>query len=201
MDVIKRLNTAIESGEVLTIIYYGGSNPGKPREISPIKIQGDKVSARSLATNEVKSFSISKIAIQEKGEIYGANPSTVGQKSFTTFDNLQIFFQMYKDKFETLGWYVKTESDLSISLYSFFKNGNIKKYPDLKILFEEFSNEIEYDIDKDDFVITNKVKKQKPWSVIAKGKHTKTFMKLNNAIETFITFAENMSPTNKNEDI
>jgi len=36
-----RLTTAAESGEILRIIYHGGSQPGSSRDVCPIEISGD----------------------------------------------------------------------------------------------------------------------------------------------------------------
>ncbi|MCD1631376.1 WYL domain-containing protein [Marinobacter shengliensis] len=65
MDVLQQLEEAIETGEVLTIVYNGGSQPGATRKISPIKIEGAKVRARCFSTNAVKLFNLEKVVIPD----------------------------------------------------------------------------------------------------------------------------------------
>ena len=63
MAIKQVLSEAIGTGEILTIIYNGGSQPGAQRQISPIKISGPIVVARCLSSDEIKKFSIPKIEI------------------------------------------------------------------------------------------------------------------------------------------
>jgi ribosomal protein L7/L12 len=64
------LSQACETGEVLKIKYYAGSNPGTNREICPIEINGNKLTAMCLIADHEKTFFISKIELVEhKGKI------------------------------------------------------------------------------------------------------------------------------------
>lgn len=195
MDIKEKLASAIKAGEILDIIYYGGSNPGKSRKIAPVKLDSNKLIARCLASNEVKSFSISKIAIHDGESTIGADPSVVELNNIYNFENIESFASQYKNKLENMGWYVLSETNSHLSLHSFFKNGTPRKSADVAIYFSEYSEEMIYDVDKEDFV-TVKTKKQKPWCVMAKNQTTRTYTKLNSAIETFIEFAKNLAPKN-----
>lgn len=63
MGLKERLTEASETGEIITIVYRGGSQPGTKREISPIKVSKTKVQARCLATEEIRTFNLSKLEI------------------------------------------------------------------------------------------------------------------------------------------
>ena len=57
----QRLQETIGTGEILNIIYHGGSEPDAARQLFPMQIKGDQLRARCLATNRVKTYSLSKI--------------------------------------------------------------------------------------------------------------------------------------------
>jgi predicted DNA-binding transcriptional regulator YafY len=63
VNVEQRLREAIQAGETLKIVYNGGSNPGALREIAPISLSGDKLSAHCYSSNAVKSFAIDRIVL------------------------------------------------------------------------------------------------------------------------------------------
>jgi hypothetical protein len=67
--VRERLQQAIGTGELIGIVYHGGSRPGAFREIAPLQIDADKVRARCYTSNAVKVFSLGKI------ELRGAVPT------------------------------------------------------------------------------------------------------------------------------
>lgn len=193
MDIKEKLEKSIQSGEILEIIYYGGSYPGKLRKVQPIKIDGNKLIAKCLSSNEVKTFSISKIAVQENGLTLGANSSALEFKSLFNFEDLITFLTEFRNELENMGWFITSENNSYLALHSFFKNGKPKKTPDISILYSEYSEEIVYDSDRNEFINVRK-KMQKPWSVRAINQTTRTYAKLNSALETFITFAKSYSP-------
>lgn len=41
MSIANTLKSAASNGEVLWIVYHGGSQPGSSRELAPISIDGD----------------------------------------------------------------------------------------------------------------------------------------------------------------
>ncbi|TFF20792.1 hypothetical protein E3C22_18045 [Jiella endophytica] len=61
MDVAKRLEDAMGTGELVSIRYHGGSQPGAIRDIAPLAIEGTKLRARCYASHTVKTFSLDKI--------------------------------------------------------------------------------------------------------------------------------------------
>jgi len=63
MDVIARLKEALKSGEIIKIVYYGGSQPGTCREITPLRILDDEVTAKCYQSDSIKTFKIAKIEL------------------------------------------------------------------------------------------------------------------------------------------
>lgn len=58
------MNNAINSGEIVTIKYWGGSRPGEKREIFPVRVDGF-VWAKCMKTNKIKSYYADKIEVVE----------------------------------------------------------------------------------------------------------------------------------------
>jgi hypothetical protein len=189
MELKERLENAIASGEILEIKYFGGSNPGKPRNISPVKIDGNRLIARCLQSNEVKSFSLEKISFSDEKDSYEVSTKVIEHLNLQSFTQITDFLNEYKQSLEQLGWFVKLENSESLSLYSYFKNGKLKKTYDINISYEKFSTEEIYDPDTDNFIVEKK-EKQKPWCVRAKGETTRSLSTLPNAIEIFLTFSD-----------
>jgi hypothetical protein len=54
--VIEALGSSIRTGEIVTIVYHAGSNPGAHREVSPIKILAgcEKVRASCIRSGTTK---------------------------------------------------------------------------------------------------------------------------------------------------
>ena len=59
------LTEACVNGEVVRIIYHGGSQPGTVRAISPIEVSKSEVRARDLAVGIAKTFKLAKIELAE----------------------------------------------------------------------------------------------------------------------------------------
>lgn len=135
MDIVKRLEEASSFGEAVFIVYHGGSQPGTKRMISPISVSPTDVEARCLATGELRHFRISKLELVTSDfPAPEYNPKrTVEKLGVEDFDKC---VDQYKDELEKPGWVVKT-GRLSISLHRYFKNGKLRKTPDIGILFME----------------------------------------------------------------
>jgi predicted DNA-binding transcriptional regulator YafY len=54
---------ALENGEIPIIRYHGGSQPGKLRHIDPKTIGNDRVRAKCLNSNGIRTFLYNKIEI------------------------------------------------------------------------------------------------------------------------------------------
>ncbi len=63
ISVVDALRQAQASGEIIEVIYWGGSQPGRRRRIQPRKVSSEKVDALCLATDTVKSFFVHQIEL------------------------------------------------------------------------------------------------------------------------------------------
>jgi hypothetical protein len=184
------LEEAIGSGELITIIYQGGSRPSSSRMISPIKVDGDKVRARCFTTNAIKDYSIHKITIVN-------NPDGVTNYAETQPNpepiSLIAAITPYLDELKTLGWHIEL-TDTSIELYDFFKNGKRRKTPSLQLCFCEFTTHVIYDFEADGHQKQIEDKSGRPW-------HTSgsTFKSLAHATEKFMNHARSECTVIKNK--
>lgn len=136
MDLVERLKQASEAGEIITIVYNGGSQPGTKRQISPIKVTQREVRARDMAANEVKTFLVSKLEIVS--ENHPANDYVVGVVLPPEATNLVELLKAKVKELENLGWHVKL-SELGVSVHRYFKNGKPRKGADVGIMKQEDS--------------------------------------------------------------
>lgn len=131
-DIKQILSAAIGTGELINIIYHGGSEPGAARMILPIEITGDKIRARCHKTNQVKSFQIGKMALSPSdkitysGDKIGKEPATLTEAAETK----------YIEELRNLGWEVEIEPD-AIRLYTHFKNGKRLKHPNVSLYYRD----------------------------------------------------------------
>ncbi|TAN50505.1 MAG: hypothetical protein EPN21_08830 [Methylococcaceae bacterium] len=63
MSVVFALSEAIRTGEILTVIYAAGSQPGRKRQIHPVSLQQDEVLARCIASGLTKSYQIALLDV------------------------------------------------------------------------------------------------------------------------------------------
>jgi hypothetical protein len=128
INILSKLHEAIGTGELISIIYHGGSEPGTARMILPIKIEGDKVRARCYTSNKVKAFSLEKIelAADDIPDYTGAHQEPA---------SLKEAIAPYLNELKAAGWDIELTSD-SAGLFTFFKNGKRRKTPDLGIYYQ-----------------------------------------------------------------
>lgn len=105
-SVEDRLREAAAAGEILTIIYGRGTQPGTKRDIVPLQIvEGGRLEARCLATNAFKTFFVAHLQIVDPG--HAAAPYT----SKTAYKDLWDVMAHHGDEFDLIGWHVETLGD------------------------------------------------------------------------------------------
>jgi len=65
--ITARLIDAHDNGEIIAIVYYGGSQPGSYRLISPLRVEDDRVFAYCHTSGRFKCFLIEKIELRDAG--------------------------------------------------------------------------------------------------------------------------------------
>jgi len=184
----EKISEAIAGSEIIKIIYHGGSQPGTAREISPIKINGDKVRARCYAANAVKVFSL------EKMELIDLDDNTIptwqaGRKAKAAYQQINDVLTKHEEQLLSWGWVVESSPDC-ISLHRRFKNGKVRKGSDLSLDHTEYDYLI--DVGDNGEAIEVPVKKARPWSVY--GKAGGSYKHLDRAAAKFLELAAMYAP-------
>lgn len=195
MSTEDRLRQAIESGEVLKIVYHGGSQPGSLREIAPVSIKNGKVSARCFTSNSVKSFALEKIVVVEGESRSSAaewQPGLVKPEQYVSISEL---LENQKDHLVLLGWHIANDKD-HLSLHRKLKTGKPLKGSDIALYFEEYTYDLVAGADGE-LHEENMRKRLRPWTVRGKNQDTKTYSHLDKAAEVFIEWAKLLAPAGK----
>ena len=195
MSTEDRLRQAIESGEVLKVIYHGGSQPGSLREIAPISIKNGKVSARCYTSNAVKSFALEKIVVVEGESRPSAAEWQPGLFKPEQYASISELLENQKDNLVLLGWHIENDKD-HLSLHRKFKTGKPLKGSDVSLYFEEYTYDLVAGTDGE-LHEENMRKRQRPWSVRGKNQDTKTYSHLDKAAEVFMEWAKLLAPAEK----
>lgn len=130
MDTYERLKVAAEAGETFTIIYHGGSQPGRKRQITPTKVTQRELRARDEASGTMKNYLTERIEVVSNDS--PAKEYVVGEKDIPEYSSLTEAFEGRIAELKSLGWHVDL-SEKGISLSRYFKNGKPRKSPDVAI--------------------------------------------------------------------
>jgi hypothetical protein len=187
-----RLRQAIESGEVLKVIYHGGSQPGSLREIAPISIKNGKVSARCYTSNAVKSFTVEKIIVVEGGTKLSAAEYQPGLVKPEQYPSVSGLLENQRDALVQLGWHIEHDKN-HLSLHRKFKTGKPLKGSDVSLDYEEYAYDFVAGMDGEVHK-ENERKRQRPWTVRGKNQETITYSHLDKAAEVFIEWAKLLAP-------
>lgn len=134
-ETLKRLEEAAKTGEVLTIIYLGGSCPGSAMKISvlPPKYWEFGIMAKDVCEQQTKSFAPQCIIFpRDKTKI----PSFVWKRPLYLPD-FEALIEKYEDLFTEHGLTPIIKNN-TLSLYQKYKNGNLKKTPFSRITHVEY---------------------------------------------------------------
>lgn len=199
MDKADLLKEAIGTGELLTIVYHGGSQPGSVREILPLQITETKLRARCYSSNAVKQFLIEKIEVCKDAV-----------ETKTTWDERKVGQQRYNSIIDfhddnnktlcSLGWHVKLNGKdgddlISISLHTLKRNGDPKKASEVDLTYEKYVQESLYNPFTDSFEDSTN-KKKRPYCVRSKNLNATSYGKIDKAVAVFIEQAEKLAPNN-----
>jgi len=192
-SVIEILQWAIDSGDVVTIVYNGGSKPGQAREIIPLALNGENLSAREPASRRSKTFKTQKIAsailkngeAAENFEVVPVPPQGGIVPSFESFTEYAIFLKKVLGGTEFN--FIENENYFAVG--EFFKNGKPRKTPSASIQFVDRSIEEVFNFETGKFEEQKRklTGKERPWRVDSKRLNAgKTFSHLQGAVEFFL---------------
>ena len=192
-SVRETLKTAADTGEVIRIIYHGGSQPGTVREISPISVSDHELLARDLATSITKTFKLAKLELTDEGtETPEYNPTAAPAAEETHTIGEALAGKV--PGLESMGWHVKLSGD-AISVHRFFKNGKPRKMPDIELSYNECT--LDVFIELDGTVKEEKRKSSRPYRLSSRNfASARTFGKMSGAVSAFLDETRALAPTN-----
>ncbi len=183
MSVVETLRASIRTGEIVTIIYHGGSNPGASREIFPIGITpGDeKLRARCIADGVTKVFKIDKISIVDSDGVIDIARDISQSKLYTSLKELYLDIL---PQFDKVLFHVEL-SDNELSVHKKWKNGKYQKGIVISIAYISEYTSLEFNYDSGSF--NDVVKKHyRPWCIFGKNVSPNSFKDFNKAAYYFI---------------
>ncbi len=195
MNIHKRLIQAQEAGEVLRIIYRGGSKPGATRDVLPVEVTEDKVRARCYTSGSVKTFLINKVELVERTE----NEQSATWEESEHYQSAQDLLEVKRTELEALGWEIEYD-ETDICLYRRYKNGKRLKHPDVWLLYDECSHHLR--IEEDGNCIEEVCPRARPWSVGVRRNKKKeqkntSFTHYSHAAEAFLRLARKVAPASQ----
>lgn len=177
------LMSAINTGEILTIIYHGGSKPGASRQIQPRSIYDDEVRALDVGSGRNKQFLIRQIQIADEHTPQPEYVPDIYHRGAT----VEELIHHHCLEAEKIGWVVKSTED-SIELFSHFKNGKTRKTPTVSIDYQEFTYQIDIDFETNEQIEIKK-KSSRPWHIDGRS-----FKHPQKAFEKFLKLAIEKAP-------
>jgi hypothetical protein len=200
-EVRARLKQALETGEVIGILYHGGSQPGAYRQITPIQVGDNQVRARCYMSNAVKMFALDKIELRDAASPTTSDLSSIwsphAKAAIPALSSVTEVAAHYRSSLEAQGWHIEYECNDEgeyLCLYAHLKNGRLRKHPTVSLGYETMG----YDL-----VVTpdggteraNFRPRTRPWSVTAKGGKSGTWSHIEGAIRCFLEAAAAEQPS------
>lgn len=188
------LAQAVNTGEVIRIVYHGGSQPGTVREIGPIKVSETEVVAEELASGVVKTFKLERIEIPDSSAHVVAYDPALSPPVDTRC--IKDVCDSTRQDLEAMGWHVEA-SETSIALHSFFKNGKLRKTPDVQLNYDEYIVDLVVDFDSPELKEERR-KSVRPYHVYSRRLTTaKSFGKISAAAASFLDEAKGLAPARR----
>lgn len=195
-QAFKTLSAAAKSGEVVRIIYHGGSQPGTIREVSPVNVTPHEMNARDITTGVVKTFILSKVELPESDIGFRHyDPTAAALPKVEIHQSIKEALSSKVVEIEALGWQVSLNDD-TISVHRHFKNGKPRKTPDISLIYNEFEIDSIYNVDTNDFT-EEKRKSTRPYRLESPSfVAARTFGHLSKAVELFLNEIRIHAPSN-----
>ncbi|WP_137921530.1 hypothetical protein [Hydrogenophaga sp. 2FB] len=200
MDGVRELlQRAAESGELVTIVYNGGSKPGHPRPVLPLSIQGGVLSAREPKTRVAKSFKLQKIASVTIGETLTASNASaipITTPAVPVLGTLMDYAALFGPDFRAAGWNI-IEGENMLAVGTYLKNGAPKKTPSVSLEFVDRSIEEVFDWETGEIGTQKRelTGRERPWRVDSwMQPQAKSFSELPKAMEMFVQEVKSSNP-------
>jgi hypothetical protein len=183
VELRERLKSAADAAEMVSIIYHGGSRAGIARRVLPVRVTEDAVWAIEADGEQRKQFKLAKIELAPEG-VEAKNLSDEPSAEPATLDDA---LAPYVRELEAAPWVLVREPSHT-ALYGRFKNGKLRKRPQLSISYLEPSNirrETNWETGEKLLVERPLNGNERPWSVSGPGGSWQ-YKKLSSATQRFM---------------
>lgn len=129
-DVSSVMEEACGTGELISVVYYGGSQPGSRRELQPLRVTPPYVYAFCHDAGEFRTFRLDKMQLADGSGTHAPGYVARPQKKAGRQDKWQFpaLAQRIAEVTARPEWHVET-SALRIAVFDRFKNGKPRKAP------------------------------------------------------------------------
>jgi hypothetical protein len=179
------------TGELITIAYGGGSRPGETRQLVIVSCSDAYFHAYEGSSRQPKQYNIKKVLWAEDSsgiKITSRDNAQAFESALPKYESFDQYADFLKKEFEHAGWYVY-QSDGLFGVGTCFKNGKPKKTPSIAVSYINRSNDIVWDLEKDNLVTLKKepTGRERPWRVDSwRFKEGRSFRSLHSAMELFV---------------
>jgi hypothetical protein len=200
--VTELLRVVARSGELVTLIYNGGSRPGQARPVVPVSVSDDHLVAIEHGSLAKKTYWLDRIAAVElasglRATNEQAAPPVAPLPEVPILGALTEYIQYFHSELTGAGWHSYEEKN-SFGITARFKNGQPKKTPSVLIRYLDRSTETVFDLDARELRTASRemTGRERPWRVDSwRFKEGKTFAELERAFALFLAEARASDPT------
>ena len=168
-SIVHVIQSAIDGSATVSIVYNGGSNPGKSRIVIPVSLTTDELIAREPPARVAKRFMLAKIASASltTGE-YAMNleAAPAPLQLAPNLDSFIDYAAFFRDSLKDSNFNI-IESENYFAIAGFLKNGKPRKTPAASIQFVDRSTDTVLNFDSGELEeqqheITGR---ERPWRV------------------------------------
>ena len=190
------LRTARDNRSSIRVIYNAGSQPGSVREIVPVVVADKEIRAIDVLTGIEKTFKfefLELVPVPCNAPLY--DPSLGKTNSDFDAKSIQEASETIVDEMRSLGWRVEVGED-EVSLFDHFKNGKVKKTPDVRLNYQQ--SVMELVMDEDGELHERMTLSNRPYRLESKNfASARSFAKLSSAWPKFLDEAQSRAPQKK----
>lgn len=187
------LAAAIRKGEIVRIVYLGGTRPGSIRDVRPLWLASDFLRATDVAVGEDKTFVLAKIRLADGATVTALAdaPKTVAEAIAPKVSALQ-----------GMGWHVDLTRDAA-RLRTYFKNGKPQKTDRVSLTFNEYTGIGVVDIDESGNGVLREEswKSRAPYHVSSRNGLSRSYGNIWKATALFLEEAIRLAPREADQGI
>lgn len=160
---LARLRESVGTGEIIRIIYDGGSQPGTAREIIPLSIAGEMLWAVSPGKSKRKSFALEKIRFCDGDD--------VPEMLISDWTSLEDYRAGTAKRFADAGYLLEVlppDPAPGLALYGYRKDGQRRKHPFARL--EYLTTVLDYETTPDSREVEVERPRKKCWVLSVQGK-------------------------------